>query len=137
VPGFGLLSLGTDSLVSVLRPLHSFPTLAMVASNRLAGAGGSLWTPDGRFVHRNDLHAVSHGKSLAERTFRRPGATDSRCCRRRAIVVSERVAFLSADCGHLAVADVAGDDNPVFRGRGRHTSGKLPPRRKHRGTAPE
>src|SRR6516225_11339176 len=80
--------------------------------------------------------SVSHGKSLAERTFRRPGATDSRCCRRRAIVVSERVAFLSADCGHLAVADVAGDDNPVFRGRGRHTSGKLPPRRKHRGTAP-
>src|SRR6516165_11558415 len=60
----GLQSLSTDDLVSVLRELHSFSTLPRVGSDRLAGADYSLWTPDGCFVHRDDLRTVSHGRTL-------------------------------------------------------------------------
>ena len=115
--------------------LHPFPTPARVGSDRLAGADCSLWTPDVRVVHRDDPCTVSHGRTLVNSAFR-SGATDSRHCRRHSIVVSKRVAVLSADWAYLAVTDVAGDDSLVFCSRLPHSFGNLFPRQQYRGKAP-
>jgi hypothetical protein len=84
--------------------------VAMGAGSRVPCA---FWNPDRGLNDRNDLRTIRFGQTLAGGAFDSPSALDTRCCRRDAFTVSQRVAALPADRASQVLGGMARGYDPL------------------------